>query len=112
MAWKAIHRYCRTAPRKARLIIDLIRGRDVQDALNILKFTPNKMAVLVSKVLNSAIANASQDENVDVNALFVSEARVDDGVVMKRFEPKDRGRAYTIRKRTSHIVVAVDQGQE
>ena len=86
----------------------MIRGRQVQDAMNILKFTPNKAAVQIRKVLTSAIANANEAE-ANVDNLVISEARVDDGPVMKRFRPKDRGRAYNILKRTSHITVAVEQ---
>ena len=111
MAWVAKFRNARGSARKARLIVDLIRGRQVQDALNILKFTPNRAAVQVTKVLKSAIANANEAE-ANVETLVVSEARVDEGPVMKRFQPKDRGRAHSILKRTSHIIVAVDQGQE
>jgi large subunit ribosomal protein L22 len=107
MAWKAIHRWVRISPTKVKLVIDLIRGRDVQDALNILKFTPNRAAGIISKVLTSAIANANEAE-ADVDKLFVSEARVDGGPPMKRFQPKDRGRAHPILKRTSHILVAVE----
>lgn len=108
MAWQAKHRYARTAARKARLIINMIRGRKVQDALNILKFSPNLAAVLISKVLTSAIASASEAE-ANVEALFVKECRVDDGPVMKRIRAKDRGRAHPILKRTSHITVVVEQ---
>ena len=95
MAWIAKHRFARISPRKARLIADMVRGRDVQDALNILKFTHNRAASLVSKVLASAVANASE-KDANVNALYVSEVRVDEGPTMKRFRPKDRGRAHTI----------------
>ncbi len=108
MAWNAKHRYARISARKARLIADMIRGRDVQDALNVLKFTPNRAAPMISKVLASAIANANEAE-ADVEELYVSEARVDEGPTMKRWRPKDRGRAHPIMKRTSHIVVAVEQ---
>ncbi|RPI60699.1 MAG: 50S ribosomal protein L22 [Planctomycetaceae bacterium] len=108
MAWQAKYRYARISARKVRLIADLIRGRKVQEALNILKFTPNRAAVMVSKVLTSAVANANEGE-ANVGALVVSEARVDEGPVMKRFQPKDRGRAHAILKRTSHIVVAVEE---
>lgn len=108
MAWQAKHRYARISARKARLMVDLVRGRQVQDALNILKFTPNRAAVMVSKVLTSAVANANEAE-ADVDGLFVKEARVDEGPVMKRFQPKDRGRAHPILKRTSHIVVVVEE---
>ena len=108
MAWKATHKYARISSRKVRLIMDLIKGRDVQDALNILKFTPNRAAGMISKVLTSAVANAGE-ASADAEKLVVTEARVDDGPVMKRFQPKDRGRAYRILKRTSHLVVAVDE---
>ncbi len=108
MAWNAKHRFARIAPRKARLIADMVRGRDVQDALNILKFTHNRAAGLISKVLTSAIASANEAE-ADMDVLFVQEVRVDEGPTMKRFRPKDRGRAHSILKRTSHIIVAVDE---
>ena len=108
MAWKARHRYARISPRKARLIADMIRDREVQDALNVLKFMPNRASGMVAKVLTSAIASADEAE-ADMDNLYVSEARVDEGPTMKRFRPKDRGRAHPIMKRTSHIVVAVAQ---
>lgn len=108
MAWQAKHRYARISARKVRLIADMIRGRDVQDALNVLKFTPNRAAGMVSKVLTSAVANANEAE-ANVDSLIVDEARVDDGPVIKRFQPKDRGRAHPILKRTSHITVVVDE---
>jgi large subunit ribosomal protein L22 len=108
MAWNATHRFARISARKVRLIADMIRGRDVQDAQNILKFTPNRAAPMLSKVLNSAIANANEAE-ADVESLFVSEVRVDEGPTMKRWHPKDRGRAHSIMKRTSHIKVVVEE---
>ena len=108
MAWNAKFRYARISARKARLIIDLIRGRKVQEALNILKFTHNRACGMISKTLASAIANANEAE-ANVEALVITEARIDDGPVMKRFQPKDRGRAHKILKRTSHIVVEVDE---
>ena len=108
MAWRSIHRYARMSARKVRLIADMVRGRDVQDALNVLKFSPNRAAVMISKVLRSAIANASEAE-ADVESLFVSVSRVDEGPVIKRIRAKDRGRAYEIRKRMCHIVIEVDQ---
>jgi len=86
----------------------MIRGRGVQDALNILKFTPNLGAVQVRKVLTSAVANANEAE-ANVDKLVVREAFVDDGPVMKRFIEKDRGRAHPILKRTSHITVVIDE---
>jgi len=108
MAWVAKFKYARISARKVRLIIDMIRGRGVQEALNILKFTPNRAAGMISKTLTSAVANANEAE-ADVESLVVSEARVDEGPVMKRWQPKDRGRAHPILKRTSHIVVAVEE---
>ena len=106
MGWNAKHKFARISARKARLIADMVRGRDVQDALNILKFTPNRAAPMISQVLTSAIANANEAE-AKVDSLIVEEIRVDEGPTMKRFRPKDRGRAHSILKRTSHIFVAV-----
>lgn len=108
MAWQATHRFARISPRKARLMADLVRGLDVQDALNVLKFTPHRAAVMLSKVLTSAIANANEGE-ADTELLYVQEARVDEGPTIKRIRPKDRGRAHPILKRTSHISVMVEQ---
>ena len=88
--------------------MDMIRDREVQDALNVLKFMPHRASGMVAKVLTSAIASADEAE-ASMDNLFVSEARVDEGPTMKRFRPKDRGRAHPIMKRTSHIVVAVEQ---
>ena len=108
MAFKATHRFARIAPRKARLVMDLIRGRQVDDALAMLQFSKKRAAVLIDKVVRSAVANASEQE-ADTNALFVKECWVDPGPIIKRFQPKDRGRAHPIMKRTSHIMVAVDE---
>jgi large subunit ribosomal protein L22 len=111
MGWQAKHRFARISPRKVRLMADLIRGLDVQDAMNVLKFTPNRAASMVSKVLTSAVASANEAE-ADVDELFVAEAHVNEGPTMKRWHAKDRGRAHPIMKRTSHITVVVDQEQE
>jgi len=108
MAWQAQHNYARISARKVRLIADLIRDRDVQDAMNILKFTPNRAAVMVNKVLRSAVASADAAE-ADVENLFIKAAFVDEGPTMHRFHAKDRGRAHPIKKRTSHITVVVEQ---
>lgn len=107
----ASHRFARISPRKARLVIDLIRGRSVQDALDILKFTDKKASALVDKVLRSAIANADE-KNADVRSLVVSKALVNEGPRIKRFQPKDRGRAHPIIKPTAHIVVEVAEGRQ
>ena len=108
MPFKATHKFARIAPRKARLVLDLIRGRDVDDALALLKFSKKRAAVLVDKVVRSAVANAGEQE-ADTGALFVKEAWADPGPTMKRFQPKDRGKAYSIQKKTSHLVVSLDE---
>lgn len=107
MAYQACHRFARIAPRKARLVADLIRGQKIDVALTALEFSKRRGAYFVKGVLKSAIANA-QEKDADTNRLFVSESRVDEGPTIKRFQPKDRGRAHAIHKRTSHIHVAVD----
>ena len=108
MAWTAIHRYARISERKARLLTALIRGRNCDEAVALLKFTHKRAAVMVDKVLKSAMASANEQEAA-MNKLYVAEARVDAGPIIKRFRAKDRGRAHSIKKRTSHIVVAVDE---
>lgn len=111
MAWQAQHRFARISPRKARLVVDLIRGLDAQGAVNVLKFSPNRAASLVAKVLKSAIANANEAE-ADVERLYVQDARADAGPSLARWRMKDRGRAHPILKRTSHITVVVEQEAE
>jgi large subunit ribosomal protein L22 len=108
MAWHAKHRFARIAPRKVKLIADMIRGQNAQRALDLLKFTPNRAAGMIAKVLTSAVANANEAE-ADVDKLVVAQARVDEGPKLKRFIEKDRGRAHPILKRTSHIVVVVEE---
>jgi large subunit ribosomal protein L22 len=103
-----MHRYARISERKARLVVDLIRGRSCDHAVELLRFTNKRACFYVDRVLKSAMASANEAE-AQMNKLYVSEARVDSGPVIKRFQPKDRGRAHPIHKRTSHIVVAVDQ---
>ena len=107
--WKSTHRYARISPRKVRLVTALIAGRPVNEALDVLRFTRKRASVFVDKVLRTAMADADEQE-ADVRKLFVHEARVDEGPTIKRFRPKDRGRAHPIMKRTSHIVVAVGEG--
>lgn len=111
MAHKSTYKFAKCSARKARLIADMIRDKSVDEALTALQFNKKRAAVMVGKALNAAIANADYDENanVDVRRLYVSEARVDEGPTAKRFQPKDRGRAHPILKRTCHIVVSVDQ---
>ena len=114
-AFVAKHRFARITARKARLAADLIRGRDVNEALELLQFSPRRAAVFYIKVLKSAVANASQDENVDVNQLYVSDARADDGPLQQhrlRWRPGPQGRAMPVRKRTSHLTVVVAERAE
>jgi len=108
MTYTATHRYARIAPRKARLVADLIRGKRVDAALTELEFSKKRAAYFFKNVLKSAIANA-EEQDADVTSLFVSESRVDEGPTLKRFQPKDRGRAHPIKKRTSHLHIIVDE---
>lgn len=104
---KAVVRFSRIAPRKARQVIDMIRGKRVGDAQTILKFTPRFAAEVIGKVLNSAIANAENNHKMNRDRLYVSEAYVDQGPTLKRFMPRAQGRASAIHKRTSHITIVV-----
>ncbi len=104
---KAVLRYVRMTPRKVRMVIDLIRGRNVPEALTVLKYLPRAAAPVVEKVLNSAVANAGQQELGDPETLKVSRAYVDGGPVLKRFRARSMGRANPIHKRTSHVTIAV-----
>ena len=108
MAWTAKHSYARIADRKARLLVNLIRGRRCDEAVELLRFTHKRAARMVDRVLKSAMANANEGEAA-MNKLYVAEARVDAGPIIKRWHPKDRGRAHPILKRTSHIIIAVDE---
>lgn len=100
-------KHIRIAPRKVRLVVDLIRGKRIPEALAILRLTPRGASPVVEKVLKSAIANAQNNHNMDVDRLFVKEIFVDPGPTLKRFHPRAQGRAYSIMKRTSHITVVV-----
>src|SRR3954469_8499218 len=113
MAYEAKHRFARIAPRKARLIMDMIRGRDVDDAISILRFSKQRASGMIEKVIRSAVANANEQEDAPPReTLYVAKAWVDPGPVIKRFQPKDRGKAYPINKRTSHICVTIDERVE
>ena len=107
MEAKAIAKAIRIAPRKARLVARNVKGLPVEDALNILKFTPNKAAGLILKVMRSALANAEQ-AGTDVDALSVKQVIINEGPTLKRFMPRSQGRANTILKRTSHITVILE----
>jgi large subunit ribosomal protein L22 len=109
MAVKAQAKYVRVAPRKAREVVDLIRGKSVADARATLFFANRGAAPVVKKVLDSAVANAEHNEALDAADLYVKEARVDEGPTLKRWQFRAMGRVNRIRKRTSHITIAVEQ---
>jgi large subunit ribosomal protein L22 len=109
MESKAIAKYIRIAPTKARLVAELIKGKPVDDALTLLKFVRKKGARLVSKVLRSALANAEQNSGIDVDTLYVKRIFVDGGPTLKRWRPRAMGRANRILKRSSHITVILDE---
>lgn len=110
MKVKAVAKYLPTTSRKAKIVVDLIRGKDLEEAINILKFTPRAASPLVEKVLRSAIANAKQNNEIkDVDKLYVSEVSAQQGPTLKRFQPRARGRAFRIRKRTSHVSIVLEE---
>jgi large subunit ribosomal protein L22 len=109
MPFQASHRFARISPRKARLLMNLIRGRDVDDAITLLRFAKQRASGMIEKVVRSAVANAAERDVRSRNALYVQKCWVDPGPVIKRFQPKDRGKAYSIMKRTSHLVVTLDE---
>lgn len=108
----ARHRFARITARKARLVADMIRGRSANEALQVLEFSPRRGAAFYLKVLRSAMANASQDEDVNLNRLVVSDCRADDGPLLNnrmRWRPGPQGRAMPFSKRTSHLIVGVQE---
>ena len=109
MEAKAVAKNVRIAPRKVRIVMNLIRGKKVADAFAILKFTPKVGSEAIYKVLKSAVANAENNFDMNVDNLYVSSCFVDEGPTMKRIHPRSRGQAFKILKRTSHITVAVEE---
>lgn len=114
MQYRVSHRFARTSARKARYIIDLIRGQTVNEALQILNFTRRRAADMVKKLINSAVANVTYEAqrkrlDIDTDSLRIVEAFVDGGPTMKRWRPRARGRTAPIRKRTSHIVLVLTE---
>ncbi len=107
MEVKAVHRYARSSAQKTRLVADQVRGLPVQDALDLLQFSPRKAAALIRKVVLSAVANAEHNLSLDIDDLVVSKILVDEGPSLKRIMPRAKGRADRIVKRTSHITVVV-----
>ncbi|SEN74310.1 LSU ribosomal protein L22P [Mesobacillus persicus] len=112
MQAKAVLNTVRIAPRKARLVLDLIRGKQVGEAVAILKLTPKAASPIIEKLLKSALANAEHNYEMDVNNLVVSQAFANEGPTLKRFRPRAQGRASAINKRTSHITIVVSEKKE
>ncbi len=110
MEVRARLRFARIAPRKVRLVANLIRGKRSEEALNILTFTKKAAAKILIKLLKSAIANASQKKHIEIDRLYVKRITVDQGPTLKRYTPRAHGRATMIRKRTSHIHITLDEG--
>ncbi len=107
MESRAIARYIRVSPNKARQVADLVRGKDIDEAIGILRYTNKKSAPLINKVLKSAIANAEHNYDMDSDELYVSEIMIDEGPTLKRMKPRAYGRADIRRHRTSHITVVL-----
>ncbi|MBC8461100.1 MAG: 50S ribosomal protein L22 [Deltaproteobacteria bacterium] len=109
MEVKAIAKYIRLSPRKVRLLMEEIKGKKVEEALNLLAFAPQKGAPILRKLINSAVANASQYPDIDVDNLFIKHIFADEGPTLKRFRPRAMGRATRIRKRSSHLTVILNE---
>jgi len=109
MESRAVGKYIRISPQKARLVADVVRGMNVDQAITTLKFMPKKGAGILRQVIESAVANATQDDQVDVDNLFIKKVTVDGGPSLKRIRPRAMGRATKIIKRTSHITVILDE---
>jgi large subunit ribosomal protein L22 len=112
MEARAVARYVKVSPRKARIVVDLIRGKSAIQAESILRLTPRAAAEDVGKVLKSAVTNAERNHKVKPEKLYVSETFVDEGPTAKRIRPRAMGRAFRIRKRSSHITIVVKQYEE
>jgi len=108
MAYEAVHRYARISPRKVRLLADMIRGKNADDALDILRYQPQRGARMLEKVLKSALANAEDRRAPNLRHLVVVDVRVDQGPMFRRIRPKARGMAAVIKKRMSHIRLALE----
>ncbi|NVL92278.1 MAG: 50S ribosomal protein L22 [Desulfobacterales bacterium] len=109
MRVRAIAKYIRVSPRKIRLLMREIRGKRVEEALNLVSFAPQRGAPVLRKLINSAVANASQHPDVDVDNLFIKHIFADEGPTLKRFRPRAMGRATRIRRRTSHLTIILDE---
>lgn len=110
MEARAVAKYLRISPQKTRLVADVVRGKSVGEALQILSYMPKKGARMIKKVLESALANADQNPNIDVDILYIKKIMVDQGPQLKRVHPRAMGRAYRIQHRFSHITIVLDEG--
>jgi len=108
MAYEAVHRFARVSPRKVRPLADMIRGKFADEALDILRYQPQRGARLLEKVLRSALANAEDRRAQNLGVLMVTDVRIDSGPMFKRMRPRARGMSSIIRKRTAHIHVALE----
>lgn len=109
MEARAVARYMRISPQKVRLIMDEVRGKKVEEAVRLLSFSPIRGARVLKKLINSAVANAEANKEIDVDTLYIKRIYADQGPIMKRFRPRAMGRASRIRKRTSHLTVILDE---
>ena len=109
METRAVAKFIRISPRKIRLVMDQVRGKQVGEALNMLSFAPQRGAGILKKLVNSAIANAEQNTGVDVDSLYIIRVYADEGPTLKRWRPRAQGRATSIRKRTSHLTVVLNE---
>ena len=109
MEAKAVGNYVRISPQKARLVADTVRGMNVDKAITALRFMPKKGAVILRKIIESSVAIASQDDQIDIDNLYIKKLTVDDGPSLKRIRPRAMGRTTRIIKRTSHITVILDE---
>jgi large subunit ribosomal protein L22 len=109
MEARAVARHIRVSPRKVRLIMDQIRGRKVEEVLHLLAFSPQKGSAILKKLVDSAVANASENNKANVDKLFIKKIYADQGPTLKRFQPRSMGRANRILKRTSHLTVIIDE---
>ncbi len=111
MEARAVLRYARISPRKVKIVIDLIRNKSVAEAIGIINNTPKAASEYLIKLLNSAIANATNNHNMDAEKLYVAEVFANPGPILKRIMPRAQGRAFRIRKRTSHITIVLKERQ-
>lgn len=109
METRAVAKYIRMSPMKIRIVLDLVRGKNIDEAFAILRYTPKDAAVVVNKVLKSAVSNAENNNNLDRDRLYICEAYAGQGPTLKRFRPHAQGRAFRINKRTSHVTIVVKE---